>query len=369
MEKKDRAWIEINLDNLEHNIKEIQRILSSKTKIMAVVKANAYGHGMIEISKKLNEIGIRDFAVATLKEAITLKKHHIIGNILVLGYTKIEDIPLILKYDLIQTVIDEEYAKQLLSILSKQKVKVHIKINTGMNRIGIHYHNIEMIKSLYYSHNLQVLGIFSHLCVADSNALEDRNFTQNQIELFNHVVEQLKEAKIEVGKVHLQSSYGLLNYPTLQYDYVRTGIIMYGVHSELNIKMKVSISLKPVLTLKAKVTSVKEIMSNETVGYGRKYKATKKEKIASISIGYADGYPRSISNQGAKVLINKQYAGVIGRICMDQCMIKVTGMNIKVGDTVTIIGNNPNISAEKLAFYAGTITTELLSRLGERLEK
>ena len=184
---KDRAWIEINLNNLENNINEIKKAIPSKTKIMAVVKANAYGHGMISISKKLETIGIQDFAVATLQEAITLRQNDIKGNILILGYTSLENLHYVIDYDLIQTVVDEEYAQKILNLSFKSKLKVHLKINTGMNRIGINYENIDFIKELYLSSNIDVLGIFSHLSVSDSNDMEDVEFTRKQISKFNNL--------------------------------------------------------------------------------------------------------------------------------------------------------------------------------------
>lgn len=364
---KDRAWIEINLNNLENNINEIKKVISSKTKIMAVVKANAYGHGIISISKKLEQIGIQDFAVATLQEAITLRQNSIKGNILILGFTSIENLHYVIDYDLIQTIVDEEYAQKLLHLSFKSKIKVHLKINTGMNRIGINYKNIDFIKQLYLSNNIDVLGIFSHLSVSDSNDKDDVEFTRKQISIFNNLITILKNDVVEVGKVHLQSSYGILNYPELTFDYVRPGIIMYGINSEKNMNTKVKLNLKPVLSLKAKITDVKEISENETVSYGRKYIAAKREKIASVSIGYADGYPRNLSCKNVKVLINNHYAEIIGRICMDQLVIKVDNIDVKQGDVVTLIGVDEKVSAETIADYSGTITNELLSRLGDRL--
>lgn len=363
----DRAWIEIDLDNLEHNIREIQRIIPSNTKIMAVVKANAYGHGMVSIARKLNEIGIFDFAVATLEEGITLRKNQIQGNILILGYTSIENIKYVVSYDLIQTIVDMEYASRLSSL--GMKIKTQIKVNTGMNRIGISYKEIESIKKIYQNPLLEVSGIFSHFCVADSGEEEDIAFTHMQIDRFNTVIEELKRANIMVGKTHLQSSYGILNYPECKYDYVRPGIIMYGVDSEKNVYKKRKLDMKPVLSLKARVTSVKEIEEGTCIGYGRKYKANQKEKIVSVSIGYADGYPRNLSCKGAKVLINGEYADVVGRICMDQLMVRTSLIDVKEGDVVTLLGGEDLLSATEIASLGDTITNELFSRLGERLGK
>lgn len=365
---KGRAWVEINLANIGHNLHEIKKIVSEKSNIMTVVKANAYGHGLVEVAQKLSQLGITDFAVATLQEGIQLRENHITGNILILGYTDIKNIHLVTEYDLIQTVVDEQYAKSLRDLSLTKKLNVHLKINTGMNRIGINYKNIQFIKNLYCSNAFNVLGIFSHFCVADSATLEDIQFSKEQISRFDDLIQKLKDDHIDTGFTHLQSSYGILNYHDSNYDFVRAGIILYGIHSEKDSFCLSNISLKPALSLYARITGIKEIEKDDTVSYGRKYKATKKEKIATVSIGYADGYPRNLSGKHVKVLVNGKEAEVIGRICMDQLMICVTDIdNVKPGDIVTLIGEQSCIRAEEIAEKAETITNELLSRLGSRL--
>ncbi len=362
----DRAWLEIDFLALKHNIEEIRKYLNSKTGIMAVVKGNAYGHGLIPISKYLNKIGIHDFAVATLEEGISLRKNGIVGNILILGYTSIENIEYVKKFNLIQTIVDEDYAEKLSKVSGT--IKVHIKINTGMNRIGISYQRIDKIKEIYHYPNLKVLGIFSHLSSSEQYTEENIIYTRIQIERFHELVKSLKAIGINPLKTHLQSSYGFVNYPELEYDYVRIGMIMYGSHSEVAMKLKVNLDLKPVLSLKARITSVKTIDEGEFVGYDRTYQAEFIRKIATVSIGYADGYPRCLSNGKASILVNGGYAPIIGRICMDQLMIDVTNREVKPGDIVTLIGCEEKIKADYLAFQAGTITNELLGRLGSRLE-
>ncbi len=364
----NRAWIEINLDNLENNINEIKKLIHGRTKIMAVVKANAYGHGMIPIAKKLNEIGIEDFAVATLSEGIALRENAISGNILILGYTSLKDLEYVIKYNLIQTVVDYEYAKEIESLHLSNPLNVHIKINTGMNRIGEKYDHIDKLIEIYQMKCFNVLGTFSHLCVADSLTKVDIDFTKKQIDNFNNCIEKLKSFGVNPGNLHIQASYGILNYTDLEYDYVRPGIIMYGVFGSLDDKVNSYINLKPVLSLKARVTEVKEIETNDSVSYGRTFIADKKCKIATISIGYGDGYPRCLSNKNVPVLINDNYAPIIGRICMDQLVVNVSNIgNVKSGDIVTLIGNDAEISAEKIASYANTISYEILCSLGARL--
>lgn len=366
--KQNRAWIEVNLDNLEYNINQIKNAISKQTEIMAVVKANAYGHGMIEVSKKLNEIGIQNFAVATLEEGINLRKEGIKGNILILGYTDFKNINYVIEYNLIQTIVDYDYAKKISEMDLKEKLKVHIKINTGMNRVGENYQNIEHLKSIYEIENIDILGTYSHLCVSDSLEKNDIEFTNKQISNFFEIINKIQTLGYNTGKIHIQASYGILNYPDLQCDYVRPGIIMYGVYSNYNEKTITNIDFKPVLSLKARITSVKEINQGNAVSYGRTFVANKNMKIASVSIGYADGYPRNLSNKNIKVLVNGEYAVIIGRICMDQMIIDVSNIKeVKQGDIVTLIGEEEPIKVENVSYNSNTITNELLSRLGRRL--
>ena len=354
---QNRAWVEINLNNLKNNIDLINSRITNPTKIMAVVKANAYGHGLVFIAKYLNKINITNFAVATLDEGIKLRENNIKGNILILGYTSLGNIELVKKYDLIQTIVDKEYYNNLVKL--NIKIKTHIKVNTGMNRVGISYNDISFIKKIYQDHKLEVLGIYSHFCCADTKKRSDVIFTETQIKRFNEVINKLEQEGINVGKKHLESSYGLLNYHKLPYDYIRCGIIMYGVVSDKK--------FKPILSLKAKIISIKEITKGEIVGYGRTFKATKKTKIATVSIGYGDGYPRCFSNNKTRVKVNNKYAYIIGNICMDELMIDVTGINVKVGDVVTFIGDDKYLNSEYLAKKANTIPYELLCNLNNRL--
>lgn len=368
---KDRAWIEIDLDNLKHNINEIKKVISDKTKIMAVVKANAYGHGSILIAKKLESIGITDFAVATLDEGIELRKNNISGNILILGYTNPTDLKYVIKYNLIQTIVDYDYSLAIKSLDLPSKLKCHVKINTGMNRIGEKFNDLDKIEDIYNNKKLEILGIFSHLSVADSNNEDDIKFTRMQIANFDNCIKNLREKGYCVGLAHIQSSYGIINYNNLEYDYVRLGIIMYGVDGGDCIYKKIKLDLKPVLSLKARVTSIKEIDVGESISYGRTYVASSKQKIATVAIGYADGVPRCLSNKDVVVKINGTYKPILGKICMDQLVIDMNDVDdIKVGDTVYFIDSDDDkLSALSLADKACTITYELLSRLGSRLPR
>lgn len=370
--KNDRAWVELNFNNLKHNIFEFKRIIPSNTEIMAVVKANAYGHGIVEISTFLNSIGIDNFAVATLEEGIILRENNINGNILILGYTDIQNIEYVIKYDLIQTIVDYDYAKKITSLHLSNKLKCHIKINTGLNRIGENYKNIDNFLEIFKIENLNILGCFTHLAVADSLDEDDVTFTENQIENFYACINHIKSQGYDTGKLHIQNTYGTLNYPEINCDYVRLGIGMYGIYNANNHinNSNADVNLKPVLQLKAKISSVHELLKNDFVSYGRTFSSDKNMKIATVCIGYADGYPRNLSNKDVVVLINNHYSKIIGRICMDQLVIDVTDIpNVKCGDIVTLIGEDSAICAENISIKSDSITNELLCRLGDRLPR
>ena len=366
-----RAWIEINFENLKNNIQEIKKVIPKTCDIMAIVKANAYGHGIVQISNMLNKIGINSFAVATLAEGIKLRENNIKGNILILGYTDIADIKKVIEYDLIQTIVDLEYAEKISKIKLKSKLKVHIKINTGMNRIGENCQNIDNIIKMYNIDNIQITGTYSHLCTAENLDSDNIEFTKKQINNFDKCIEKIRKLGYNPGKTHIQSSYGILNYSECNYDYVRPGIIMYGAYCDgICNKTKVQIDIKPVLSLKAQITTVKEIKKGEAVSYDRTFVADRNKKIATVSIGYADGYPRNLSGKNAKVLVNGEFAEIIGKICMDQLIIDASNLEkIKQGDIVTLIGEEKEISVEEMAMKSETITNEIFSRLGDRLER
>lgn len=368
--KPRRAWIEINLDHLTENVHAIQNVLKPQTEIMAVVKANAYGHGDVLVSRHLNQLGIRAFAVATIQEAIRLRTHGIQGKILILGYTPISQAKLLEKYHLIQTVFDYEYAKELSKC--KRKIAIHIKVDTGMHRLGEDSHNINRISEIFELEHLKVEGMFTHLCAADSLKPEEIAFTRKQIQQFYSVTEALKQRGYDTGKLHIQSSYGLLNYPELECDYVRMGIAMYGVLSSKKDETVLHLPLKPVLSIKSCIVMTKVVHRGESVGYGRQYVAEKDMKIAVVAIGYADGITRQLSDGVGEVLLHGKKVPIIGRICMDQMMLDVTKVtNASAGDEVSIVGDDggEQILVEDLAASTNTITNEILSGLGGRLPR
>lgn len=392
MYPKARAWIELNMANLASNLGQIRRILPRDCGVMPAVKANAYGHGAVLIGRALQELGVRDFCVAAIGEAVELREAGIQGEILILGYTSPQDFPLLTEYGLTQTVLSLPYAKLLQAYGQSRQdgrqllvkdcrrplyqsrglpLPVHVAIDTGMHRIGERCENFENICRIWEMNALRVTGVFSHLCVSDNVSEADRGYTRRQIREFDSVIRRLKKRGIAGFQTHIQGSYGILNYPELHCDLARPGIALYGVLSSSRDRTKANADLKPVLSLKARIACVNRLRAGETAGYGRTYTAETERKTAVVSIGYADGVPRALSNRGA-VLVNGKRAPIIGRVCMDQLLIDVTEIpRVSPGDTAVLIGQSgeEQITACEFARMAGTISNEILSGLGSRLAR
>ncbi|MCM1246176.1 MAG: serine racemase VanT catalytic subunit [Roseburia sp.] len=366
---KGRAWIEIDRKCLRQNINTLRDYLPEGCRLMAAVKANAYGHGAVLIARELNACGVTSFCVATVYEGKRLRRKGIKGEILVLGYTHPDEFWQLKKYDLIQTVLDVSYAEQLNHY--GRKLRVHLKIDTGMHRLGERSENKEELRRIFDLENLDIEGMYTHLCVADSEGLEDRKFTYLQGRAFYEVVSYVEKEGF-CPKIHLQASYGLLHYPELSGDYARIGIALYGVLSSREDAERFPVELCPVLSLKARVVMIKELRMGEGAGYGLDYVADRDRKIAVLAIGYADGLPRSLSNGRGYVAINGKKAPIAGRICMDMTLVDVTEIpDVKRGDIAVVIGRSGEceISVYDLAEKENTITNEILSRLGNRLAR
>lgn len=362
-----RAWTEIREENLAWNLECLREMLPPGSQIMAVVKANGYGHGAVETSRILEKCGTEAFAVATLTEGIELRNGGIQGKILILGYTPPENWKELAEYGLIQTIVDRAYGLEL-NRRAGVRLPVHLKVDTGMNRLGISWQDREGILEMFCLSRLQVEGIFSHLCAADGTGAEDQEYTRLQISRFRQTEEWVRSLGYRQICSHLQSSYGIIHYPEAGGNYARAGIALYGVLSSPDEELKKRLGIRPVLSLRARVASVKEICPGDFVGYGRSYQAEKRMRIAGLTIGYADGLPRSL--KGGSVLIRGKRCRIIGRICMDQCTVEAEAVpDIMAGDVATVIGSDgaEQITAEEVAEQSGTITNELLSRLGSRL--
>jgi len=306
-------------------------------------------------------MGINFFAVATLQEAIELRQAGIQGEILILGYTAPAQAKLLQKYHLIQAIISLEHACKLNQ--QQKKIRCHLKIDTGMHRLGLDP-DVISIKEIYQMKQLVCEGLFSHLGSADTLDEQSVQRTKRQIQTFDTLLKNLEELGIDYGVTHLQASYGILNYPELQYDYVRPGIILYGALSSQNNQTKLKIDLHPVIKIEAKLISIKEVAAGEFVGYGLDACLKQTTKVGIVSIGYADGVPRALSNTNFKLSYKKVEIPQIGRVCMDLLLVDLSTISdIQVGAMFTVM-----TYSESVAEKSGTITNEVLTRLSTRLE-
>ena len=366
--EKGRAWIELDRCALRHNLVELNKLLPSGCELMPAIKANAYGHGMLLMARELIGLGVHAFCVATVAEGVELRRAGIGGDILILGYTAPEDFPLLLEHDLIQTIVDTPYA----ALLNRYgtRLRTHLKLDTGMHRLGVRAEDEEEVLNAFRYENLAIEGVFTHLCADDSTEPLDKKYTESQAGSFYNMIDTLSRHGYQHVKKHLLASYGLLNYPSLGGDYARIGIALYGVLSNRQDIEHCPVNLKPVLSLKARVSSVREISKGEAVGYGLDFVARQNGKIATLTIGYGDGLPRSLSHGRGSVLLRQTTAPIVGRICMDQTIVDISGIpNVRQGDTAVIIGKSGNteITAYDIAEQSDTITNEILSRLGQRV--
>lgn len=352
------SWLEIDLKALESNYRRIKRLAGESKKIMAVVKADAYGHGMVPVSKRLVELGVAYLAVASLREAITLRKSGIDKPILLLNVPFFNQISDLLKFDVTATVSDFKQAKILSREAKRLKgsLKVHIEIDTGMGRCGIWQKEArETIVKITRLANLDVEGLYSHFPCSDN----DLNFTGKQIINFKAILNGLRKRGIGFKFVHISNSAGIVNFPNLEFNMVRPGIILYGLAWQEGLTKK--LGLKPVMSFKARVVFIKKIEPGRSVGYCRTFIAKSSRLIATLAAGYADGYNRLLSNR-AYALVQGRRSKVTGRVCMDHVMVDVTGLkNLKIGDEAVLIGRQgrEEVSAQELADLCGTITYEI----------
>lgn len=359
-----RAWVEVDSAALRHNAENLRALLPVGCELMPVLKCEAYGHGLVKTARLMSSMGIRAFAVACAAEGVELRRAGIRGDILILGWTAPESFPCLSRYRLTQTVTEPAYARQLSAY--GKNIDVHIKIDTGMHRLGIDPEDIASVEEVFTLPHLRVRGMYTHLCVSDALDEASRAFTEAQRRRFFSLAEELCRRGYCVGKLHTQSSYGLLNYPDARCSYARVGIALYGVRSSRGDDAARWPGLEPALSLKARVEQVRSVKAGEGLGYGLAYTAPRESRIAVLPIGYGDGFPRAA--EGACALINGSRAPVVGRVCMDQLFVDVTDCGeVRPGDTVTLIG--PGLPCEELAEACGTISNEILSRLGKRLPK
>ena len=366
-----RTWVEIDLNALSLNFNTIKKHCS-KTKIMAVVKANAYGHSVKDIAPKLQELGADSFAVSNLVEALQLREYGITRPILILGYTPTENADILAQNDITQAVFSYEFAEKLSKNAQAKNVtvKIHIKLDTGMSRLGFDCQNDnaelskELLDTLRLS-NLEFEGVFTHFCVADSLETDCVKFTNKQYERFIHCVKQIEKAGFKPKYKHCCNSAGSSLSVDKHLDFVRPGIILYGLTPDDSLTLP--FNLAPVMTFKSVISMVKTIKAGDTVSYGRTFTAEKDMNVATVTAGYADGYPRALSNK-ASVLVNGKRAKVIGRVCMDQFTIDVSDIeNVNEGDEVILFGKE--LPVEELARLADTINYEIVCGISPRVPR
>lgn len=364
------VWAEINLDNLKHNMREIRRISASK-EIIGVVKADAYGHGALDVAPVLLENGATRLAVAMLSEALELRKSGLDCPIMILGFTPENLCDLLVRYDIEQTVYSYELVKALSDMAVKQGkiAKVHIAVDTGMGRIG-YLPDEESVNEVYKISklpNIEIEGLFSHFSSADE---KDKAYTKMQIERYNWFYDEITSRGVKINIRDIANSASIIDMPEIHFDAVRAGIILYGYYPS-NEVMKEKIHLKPVMTLKTNVVHIKKVPRGTSISYGRKFTTDRESVIATLPIGYADGYTRLLFEK-AKVIINGKFAPVVGRICMDQCMIDVTDVGeINIGDEVMLMGeeNGLKITADDIAELIGTINYEVVCMISKRVPR
>ncbi len=364
-----RLLAEIDLDAIAHNIREIKKTLGGSG-LLAVVKADAYGHGAEEVSKVCLYNGADELAVATCDEGVQIRQWSIRVPVLILGNTVEGQLETVINNSLTQTVFSLETARRLSDIaqsLGKQAY-VHIKVDTGMSRIGFQPTDecIDEMEKIFALPNVNVTGVFTHFATADE---KDKAFTYEQYKKFRYVTDELNRRGHKDFIRHCANSGAILDMPELRLDMVRAGIIIYGLYPSGEVKH--TIELKPAMSLKSQVSFVKELGENVSIGYGRTYFTDKKTRLATIPIGYADGYSRRLSNK-ARVIIRGHYAPVRGNVCMDQMMADITAIpDVCEGDSVIIMGSDGKntVSCEELAELSGTINYEIVCNVGKRVPR
>lgn len=369
-----RTWAEIDLDALKNNISEVRRITKPSALVTAVVKADAYGHGIAPIAQTLLENGADRLAVACLDEAIQIRHSGIDAPILILGASFEEEAADIVAFDVTPAVFEYALAKKISDEAVKQGkiAKIHIKVDTGMSRIGYpaglcDAAAAEEIIKISELEGIELEGIFSHLAAADEAGSDAAEYTNTQFEKFMHFCSLLEEKGLSIPIKHIANSAAIMMYPQMQLDMVRAGIILYGFYPSDEVD-KSRIHLERAMTLKSRITQIKTLPKGCGVSYGKTYITDKETVAATVPIGYADGYTRMLNGK-AKMLLKNERVEVIGRICMDQCMIDVTNVNnINEGDEVIIFGKS-TVTADDLANWLNTISYEILCMISKRIPR
>ena len=372
-----RTWAEVDIDALKHNFDIIRAKADPKARIICVIKADAYGHGAVFLGKLYEKMGADGFAVSNIEEAMQLRENGIHLPVLILGFTPATLAAELAENNISQAVFSPEYARELSeqAVLQNVSVKIHIKLDTGMSRIGFMYQNtsrdsssLQQIEAACRLPNLIPEGIFTHFAVADE-AENGKQATEHQIDCFCHAVEQLKQDGICFAVTHCSNSGAIIDYPQAHLNAVRAGIILYGLSP--SDKLCGKLDLRPVMRIKSVIAQVKTVEPGTPVSYGGTFVTDKQLKIATVPIGYADGYTRSLSNR-AYMTVKGQKAPIIGRVCMDQLMLDVSGIaDVQSGDEVTVIGDGSDgsLTFDDIAAMTGTINYEVVCLVGKRVPR
>ncbi len=373
-----RTWAEIDLDALSHNFQTVRAAANPQTEICCVVKADGYGHGAVRMAKELEMQGAGWFAVSNLEEALQLRQGGISRPVLVLGFTPAEEAAVLAREDISQCVYSGEYAQELSQYAQGAgvRVKIHAKIDTGMGRLGFTFQDINRdeaaigaVKTACTLPGLLPEGIFTHFAVSDEGRAGD-SFTMRQFGCFKEMTEALGREGLRFSVRHCANSAAVFDYPLSHMDMVRAGVVLYGLMPSQSLRS--APNLRPVLSLRSVVSHVKTILPGATLSYGRTFTAQQEMRVATVPVGYADGYSRRLEQGGAQVLIQGRRCPVLGRICMDQLMADVSALGeVPTGERVTLIGRDgaEEITAAELASWEGTINYEVVCALSKRVPR
>ncbi|TWI67808.1 alanine racemase [Desulfobotulus alkaliphilus] len=366
-------WAEIRLDAIAENIRSLRRAASSKASLMAMVKANGYGHGAVEVARTALASGAASLGVARMEEGIALRTAGFAAPILVFGPSLSSDIREMIRYRLTPSVYSMDDALRIseTAMTTGKKLPVHLKFDTGMGRLGFTGQALSdpvtTVRKIGSLPGLRIQGVYTHLATADH---PEKEFTRHQIQTFSRLLAGLEEANLRPPIAHAANSAGLISFPECHFDMVRPGIAIYGIQPSLTMDKK-AFSLQPALSLKTRIVQIKTVPAGFSISYGRTWTASKPTAIATLACGYGDGFPRLLSNNG-EVLVRGRRAPLRGRICMDLCMVDVSGIpDVRTGDTVTLIGKDggDEILTETLAESIGTIGYELVTGLMPRVPR
>lgn len=369
-----RTWAEIQVSSVKHNFEIIRQQVGNDVKICCVIKANAYGHGAVQLARVYEKLGADFFAVSNIEEAMQLRHSNITLPILILGYTDPRCALLLATNDISQCVFSEQYGERLAEQAIKDgcSVKIHIKLDTGMGRIGFPCRKEDQLPIIDISRvcRLQGLvpeGIFTHFASADEGNFGE-SFTKHQFMCFVKTIEELNSIGVNFQIRHCANSAAIFEYPEMHLDMVRAGVVLCGLQPSSELRNRGD--LEQVMTLHSIITHIKTVEKEDSVSYGREYVAGEERRVATIPIGYADGLWRSNAKENLLIEIDGQFAPVIGRICMDQCLIDVTDLNnVQVGTQVTVYGLTPKNSIDSIAKRNNTINYEIVCALGERVPR